>query len=52
MDTVAWQAIVHGVAESDTTAHIHTHTHTERIRKVVISFCLENTWGGSLWEEV
>ena len=28
MDRGAWQAIVHGVAESDMTKHTHIHTNT------------------------
>ena len=28
MNRAAWQTIVHGVTESDTTEHTHTHTNT------------------------
>ena len=37
MDSGAWQAIVHGVAESDTAeSHTHTHTHTHIMFQRVI----------------
>ena len=31
MNRAAWQTIVHGVTESDTTEHTHTHTQTQGV---------------------
>ena len=44
MDRGTWQAIVHGVSESDMpeqlSTHTHTHIHTHTLRKVFLLLLL------------
>ena len=40
MDRGTWQAIVHGVSESDMPEQLSTHTHTHTLRKVFLLLLL------------
>ena len=43
MDRGAWQAIVHGVAKSQTVVKAHTHTHTYTQTLLLIRFIILTT---------